>query len=123
MKWWVAVLGVLVSIVSLRWSAQYLDNRNLPEAIRRTQGFHVLGKHWARIDNWRKDQGATPCDWSAKRRFPLVGGYVVRCRVNSAAIFDFEVTRDFRHIKPSDARTKAGIASLKTWAEEKRRWP
>ena len=123
MKWCAMLLGIVVTLVALRWSAQHLDNSGLPEAIRRARGFHVLNHHWARIDNWRTDQNTAPCQWVASRDWPLFGGYHVDCIIGGLPQYSFRVSRDFQSITSADAQTRAGIEALKTWTQQKKRWP
>jgi hypothetical protein len=123
MKWWLAVLSIVVTIVALRWTAQHLDNEGLPEAIRRARGLHVLNTHWARIDNWRSDKALTACIWSAERTWPIVGGYQVNCELSQQTSLHFDVSRDFQSVTAVDEATKAALHSVEKWAKKRQRWP
>ena len=123
MKWWLAVLSVVVTVVALRWTAQHLDNEGLPEAVRRTRSFHVLDVHWARIDNWRKDLGLTDCAWSAERTVPIIGGYRVTCKLDPHESLEFDVTRDFESIRAVGNASKDALKSVEEWAVKRQRWP
>ena len=123
MKWWSTVLSLAVTVVALRWSAQYLDNEGCPEAVRRARGLHVLNHHWARVDNWRQDQKMEACVWDASRKWPIFGNYQVTCQLRSAVPLTFEVARDFQSVHPINQPAIEAIDATVRWAKRKKRWP
>ena len=110
-------------VISLNWTASYLRVKGIEAAIHKVRGDYVLSKTWARIDNWRLDQGQTPCIWQGRERFPFFGGFTVHCLIAKETKLAFAVNRAGSSFEPLDETTDEALENFLKWAKSKKTWP
>lgn len=117
------LVALLCATAVLIWTLSHNRTVATPKVIKKVRSHSVLNLTWARLENWRKDQQQTPCDWVCTQAVPVFGNFEVQCLVKGAPWVRFEVSADIETIEPADPKTVRRLEALAEWARIKKNYP